>query len=65
MRGGQEKKWERCFLDDLRAFGINADQWAIAAQGKGNGAGRRNKGRDVSRRNGSLQRKPRLDYGVQ
>ena len=23
--GGQEKEWMRCFLDDLRAFGINAD----------------------------------------
>ena len=24
--GGQEKEWMECFLDDLRAFGINADQ---------------------------------------
>ena len=24
-----------CFLDDLRAFGINADQWTTAAQDKG------------------------------
>ena len=24
-----------CFLDDLRAFGINADQWTTAAQGVG------------------------------
>ena len=24
--GGQEEVWTRCFLDDLRAFGINADQ---------------------------------------
>ena len=24
--GGQENKWRGCFLDDLRAFGINADQ---------------------------------------
>ena len=24
-----------CFLDDLRAFGINADQWKTAAQDKG------------------------------
>ena len=22
---GQEKEWMRCFLEDLRAFGINAD----------------------------------------
>ena len=28
---GQEKEWMRCFLDDLRAFGINANQWRTAA----------------------------------
>ena len=32
--GGQEKEWMGCFLDDLRAFGINADQWTTAAQDK-------------------------------
>ena len=30
--GGQEKEWMGCFLDDLRAFGINADQWTTVAQ---------------------------------
>ena len=25
----------RCFLDDLRAFGINANQWTTAAQNEG------------------------------
>ena len=30
--GGQEKEWMGCFLDDLRAFGINAGQWTTAAQ---------------------------------
>ena len=30
--GGQGKEWLGCFLDDLGAFGINADQWTIAAQ---------------------------------
>ena len=30
--GGQEKEWMECFLDDLRAFDINADQWTTAAQ---------------------------------
>ena len=30
--GGQGKEWMGCFLDDLRAFGINADQWTTAAQ---------------------------------
>ena len=32
---GQAKEWMECFLDDLRAFGINADQWATAAQDEG------------------------------
>ena len=30
--GDQEKEWMECFLDNLRAFGINADQWTTAAQ---------------------------------
>ena len=51
---GHEKEWMGYSLDDLRAFGINS----------GNGAGRRNKGRNVSWRNRSLQRKPGLDYGM-
>ena len=63
--GGQEKEWMGCFLDDLRAFGINADQWTTEAQDEGIGAERRNKGRNISWRNGSLQRKPGLDYGMQ
>ena len=33
--GGQEKEWMGCFLDDPRAFGINADQWSTAAQDEG------------------------------
>ena len=33
--GGQEKEWMGCFLDDLRAFDINANQWTTAAQGGG------------------------------
>ena len=33
--GGQEKEWMGCFLDDLRAFGINADQWTTAAKDEG------------------------------
>ena len=66
---GAEKRVDKgCFLDDLRAFSINAGQRtsATAAHDEGgNGAGRRNKGRDVSWRNESLQRKPGLDYGMQ
>ena len=29
---GQQEEWMRCFLDDLRAFGVYADQWMTAAQ---------------------------------
>ena len=28
--GGQEKEWMECFLDDLKAFGINVHQWTTA-----------------------------------
>ena len=64
--GGQEKERMGCFLDYLRVFGINADQWTTAAQDEGEW--RRtaeNKGRNISWRNRSLQRNPRLDYGMQ
>ena len=33
--GGQEKTLMERFLHDLRAFGINADQWTTAAQDEG------------------------------
>ena len=33
--GGQRKEWMGCLLDDLRAFGINTDQWMTAAQDEG------------------------------
>ena len=33
--GGQEKEWMGCFLDHLRAFGINADQCTTTAQDEG------------------------------
>ena len=33
--GWQEKEGMGYFLDDLRAFGINANQWTTAAQVKG------------------------------
>ena len=63
--GGQEKEWMGCFLDNLRAFGINADQWTTAQlRTRGNGAGRRNKGRNVLGEM-ALQKKPGLDFGMQ
>ena len=30
--GNQEKEWMACFLDNLSASGLNADQWTTAAQ---------------------------------
>ena len=33
--GDQKKEWMGCFLDDLRAFGINTDQWTTTAQDEG------------------------------
>ena len=38
LRGGQEKAWTGCLLDDLRGLGINADQWATVARTRENGA---------------------------
>ena len=63
--GSQEKEWMGCFLDDLRAFGINADQWMTAAQDEGEWRRTVEQGAELSWRNGSLQRRPRLDYGMQ
>ena len=33
--GDQEKEWMGCFLDNLGAFSINADQWMTATQDEG------------------------------
>ena len=33
--GGQGKNWMVCFIDDLRSFDINADQWMTDAQDEG------------------------------
>ena len=35
--GGLEKGRMGCFLDDIRAFGINADQWTTSTQHEGEG----------------------------
>ena len=59
---GQEKEWMWCRLDDLKAFG---NQWRLQLGTKGDDAGRRNKRRNISWRNGLLQCKPGLDYGMQ
>ena len=33
--GGHENEWMGCFLDELRIFGINADEWTTPAQEEG------------------------------
>ena len=63
--GGQEKEWMGCFLDDLRPFRINTDQWTSAAQDEGEWRKAAEHGAELSWRNGSLQRKPGVDYGMQ
>ena len=63
--GGQEKEWMGCFLDDLRAFGINADQWTTPAQDEGEWRRTAEQGVEHFMPNGSLQKKTRLDYGMQ
>ena len=61
---GKEKGRMGCFLDYLRAFGINADQWTTAARDEGEWRTTAEKGRNVSWRNGSLERKLGLDYAM-
>ena len=65
--GGQEKEWTGYLLDDLRAFGINADQWTTAAQDEGGRSKTEEHCREwnVSWVTGSLKRNPGLDYGMQ
>ena len=62
--GGQEKEWIRCFVDDLRAFDINASG-RLQPRTRGDGAERQNKGQNISWQNISLQKETRLDYGMQ
>ena len=62
INGGGQKEWMGCFLDDLKAFGIDVDQWTTAAQDEGEW---RRTAEQGAEHNGSLQRKPRLDYGMQ
>ena len=61
--GGQEKEWMGCFLDDLRVSASRPTSGRLQPRTRGNGAERQNKGRNISWQNGSLQKKPRLDYG--
>ena len=49
--GGQEKELMRCLLDDLRAFGIKADKWTIAAQDTNEWYQTANKGAEIFTKN--------------
>ena len=48
---GYENEWMGCFLDDLRAFGINATSGRLQPRTRGNDAERQNKRRNISWRN--------------
>ena len=63
--GGQEKEWMGCFVDDLELLTSTPTSGRLQPRTRGNGAEPQNKGRNISWQNGSLQRKSRLDYGMQ
>ena len=67
--GVQEKEWMGCFLDNFRAFGINADQWTTAAQDEGEWRRTAEQGAEQGAEHFMakliMQRKERLDYGMQ
>ena len=54
--GGQEREWREYLLDELRAFGINADRWATAAPDKGKWRKTAEQKRNFSWQNGSPQK---------
>ena len=62
--GGQEKEWMECFLDDLRAFGINVDQWKTTAQDEGEWRRTVEQGAEHFTAKLIVAEKPRLDYGM-
>ena len=66
--GGQEKGWMvGVFPGRHQSFGINADQWMTAAQDEEEWrrTAEQCKGRNISWQNRPLQKKSRLDYGMQ
>ena len=63
--GGQEKEWMGSFLDDLRAFGINADQWTTAAQDDGEWRRTAEQGAERFTAKYIAAEKSRAGYGMQ
>ena len=61
----QEKERMGWFLDDLRAFGINADQWTTAAQTEGEWRRTAEQGAEHFMAKWIAAEKPRLDSGMQ
>ena len=53
------------FLDDLRAFGINADQWTTAAEDEGEWRRTAEQGAEHFVAKCIVVGKPRLDYAMQ
>ena len=63
--GGQEKNGWGVSWTTSELSASTPTSGRLQPRTRGNGAERRNKGRNISWRNGSLQRKPGLDYGMQ
>ena len=54
-----------CCMDDLRAIGINADQWTTAAQDEREWRRTVEQGAGHFMARWIVERKPTLDYGMQ
>ena len=63
--GGQEKEWMSVSWTTSEVSAPTPTSGRLQPRARGNGAERWNKGWNISWRNGSLQKKPRLDYGMQ
>ena len=63
--GGREKCGWGVSKTTSEPFASTPTSGRLQPRTRGDGAGRRNKGRNVSWQNGSLQRKLGLDYGMQ
>ena len=61
--GGQEKEWMGSWTTSELSASTPTSR-RLQPRTRGNGAKRQNKGRNISWQNGSLQKKPRLDYGM-
>ena len=63
--GGQENEWMGDSWTTSELSASTPTSGRLHPRTRGNGAGRRNKKRNVSWRNGALQRRPGLDYDMQ